>query len=266
MVDVQKVLEERRNYWPMTPRQVLYVLTAYGWSKKIYNGLLIPVLAKMRRAKMIPWEALTDAGISDAEPRHYESVPSYISEVRQHAESFTLDRQVGQDVYIEVHCEAEGMVQQVYGWTYPYSVGVHSSGGQQSLPYKRALVDRVCGRDVPTLVLYMGDRDKRGDIIFENVRDDVTAFVEEDRTDYNHDVRVEFVRVALTPEQAVKFNVQEIAGQPGEYQLEAMPVEELRRLVVAAIEENMDLDLVERIKRRQVRDRKRLTKMLNGAA
>ena len=54
----------------------------------------------------------------------------------------------------------------------PYGVPVYSGAGFDGLKGKRAFADRALERDVPTIVLHVGDRDKHGENIFRAAAED----------------------------------------------------------------------------------------------
>jgi hypothetical protein len=67
---------------------------------------------------------------------------------------------------VEVLCEAADLGPRLERVARPYGVGVYMSGGFDGLKGKRAIADRAMGRDAPTIVLHVGDRDDHGDDIY----------------------------------------------------------------------------------------------------
>jgi hypothetical protein len=80
-----------------------------------------------------------------------------------------------------------------------YSVPVFSASGFSSLTAVRLIAERALARDVPTLLLHVGDFDPSGESIFDAMSGDAAAFVAADRPIQT--LHVEAVRVALTSEQ-----------------------------------------------------------------
>jgi hypothetical protein len=86
-----------------------------------------------------------------------------------------------------------------------FSVKVYSSGGFSSLTAVREIVDRAKERDVPTVLLHVGDYDPSGVSIFDALAEDAASFLEEDRILATQ--TIEAVRVALTQEQVYSYDL-----------------------------------------------------------
>ncbi|MDQ3672706.1 MAG: hypothetical protein M3364_09780 [Actinomycetota bacterium] len=123
---------------------------------------------------------------------------AFFAEMRASASVYALDRQRGQSVYIEVFVEAHGGVEQVAGIVGKdsYGIPVYSGSGYNTVTALREVVLRAELRDVPTLVLILGDFDPHGDNIRQRVSDDVGAFAE-----HHNDAAVEVQTVSLTFDQ-----------------------------------------------------------------
>jgi hypothetical protein len=78
----------------------------------------------------------------------------------------------------------------------PFGVPVYSSSGFDSLTVKVAAARRAADEDRPVVVLHVGDHDPSGTHVFASAAEDVTAWAE------HYGGKVEFQRVAVTPEQA----------------------------------------------------------------
>jgi hypothetical protein len=124
---------------------------------------------------------------------------------------------------------------------------------------RRALVrggrNGAVSRDVPTVLLHVGDFDPSGESIFAALTEDAAAFVEADRT--LHTSRIDAVRVALTADQVAEYSLppspakasdsRSKAWTGGTCQLEALPPDVLARLVREAILERLDQDTIGRV-------------------
>ena len=83
---------------------------------------------------------------------------------------------------------------------------MYPAGGYAHLTGKKEPADRITARaEKQTVVLSLGDYDPHGLTMFENIRDDVTAFVEADRRPMTR--LPIFERVALTEEQVEMFDL-----------------------------------------------------------
>ncbi len=204
---VVSILNEYEDHLPLTVRQVFYRLVgAYGYPKdeRAYSRLC-EYLNRARRAKMIPFQALRDDGISVTGSQFYGSVEDFWDETARRARNYRIDRQQGQRQYVELWCEAAGMMPQLRAVADEFSVPVYSNSGFVSLPSVRSMVDHALGRSVPTVIVHVGDLDPSGSSIFTAMTEDASAFVEKDRVLATQ--RIVPVRVALTGAQVVKYQL-----------------------------------------------------------
>ncbi len=109
---IEKVLDDYKDYLPLTGRQIFNRLVgAYGYDKseaaanRVYN-----VLGRARRAGWIPFSAVRDGGGKEARPRTWADADAFWDDVRSMRKHFSRHRQAGQDVFIELFCEAPGMM------------------------------------------------------------------------------------------------------------------------------------------------------------
>lgn len=131
-----------------------------------------------------------------------------------------------------------------------YSVPVFSAGGFASLTAVRLIASRALEREVPTVLLHVGDLDPSGESIFEAMVTDAAAFVEADRQIMPQ--RIEPVRVALTVEQVEHHNLPTAPAKASDQrsknwrgetcQLEALAPDDLATIVENAIVSRVDID------------------------
>ena len=128
--------------------------------------------------------------------------------MRASASVYRLDRQRGQQVYIEVFVEAAGAVEQVYRTTGDaYGVPVYSGSGFNTVTALREVVLRAEEREIPTMILIAGDYDPAGRDIRERVADDIAAFIRDGHPGVSVDVQT----IALTEAQ---IDERELIRQP----------------------------------------------------
>lgn len=178
---VGQILEEYRQYLPMTARQIFYRLVGgYGYPKtdRSYKNLCNH-LVRARRARMIPFDVIRDDETVNHQPFDFANPTAFWNYQIQLAEEYQRERQTGQPQYIEVWCEAGGMVPQLGQVCHPFGVPVHSAGGFLSVTAIHETAKRIAKRDVPTVLLHIGDFDPSGDSIFQVIEEDVGAFVRE---------------------------------------------------------------------------------------
>jgi hypothetical protein len=243
------VLDDHQEYWPITPRQVLYRLMGRGQATKADVHKIMYVLGRGRRGDVIPWEAVGDERSESMLPLVYADTAAFVAETRVAAAGYRTDRQQEQPVYIEVFVEAVGAMRQVFRTTSDYSIPVYSGSGFNSITALREIVLRAEARDVPTLILIVGDYDPAGVEIRARVEADVGAFSDA------HGTGIEVRTVALTEEQVDEFGLfrQPLdARKRAKYprwphgwsvELEALAPDDLAVLLRAAIEEPTDEEL-----------------------
>lgn len=197
---VHVVLDEYRDHWPLTIRQVFYRLVGRFDFPKTENDYarLCEYLNRGRRAGMVPWHAIRDDGVTAATNYFTTADPrTWLSWNMPRPDQYELDPQGGQPVYLELWCEAAGMVPMLHRIVANYGVPVYSFGGFGSVTALREAAQRTTYRDVPTRVLHVGDYDPSGVTIFESAAADVAAF----------GGNVVFERVALLPDQIRAFDL-----------------------------------------------------------
>jgi hypothetical protein len=247
---VETVLEEYQDHLPLSVRQIFYRLVAtVGYEKtELAYQRLSECLVRARRAKLIPFAAIRDDGERSLWVPWHESPEDFWDETAERMRRYRRDRQAGQQQHIELWCESAGMLDQLERVAGQFSVTAYTSGGFLSLTAVKHIADRACDRNVPTVLLHVGDLDPSGESVFTALAEDTAAFVEADRS--IHIQRVEAVRVALTREQVdehdlptapAKASDKRTASWAGETcQLEALAPDVLASIVEEAIRSRMD--------------------------
>ncbi|HWK28077.1 MAG TPA: hypothetical protein VNS09_16045 [Solirubrobacter sp.] len=253
---VEHVLVEHEDYLPLTCRQVFYILVGAFEFAKTENAYanLCEHLVRARRARMIPFDALRDDGAVVMAERWFDGPVGFWDHVGRQVRAYERDKQTGQAYYVELWCEARGMMEQLARVAHEYSVPVYSCGGFSSLTANRMIVDRILSRSAPTVMLHVGDFDPSGESIFEAMVEDVQSFLAEDALLPGvHRLIPE--RVALTPEQIERYEIpmapvkgsdSRAAGWTGgTAQAEALKPPQLACEVRDAIERWIDADVLQ---------------------
>jgi hypothetical protein len=274
LAQVEAVLQEYAQHLPLTVRQIFYRLVAqHGYAKtETAYERLGNHLVRARRAKLIPFDSIRDDGVVTIHTDFYGDVADFHDETARRAQAYRRDRQAGQDQYIELWCEAAGMIQQLARVADRYSVPVYSCGGFASLTANYDIAERALDRNVPTVLLHVGDFDPSGESIFESMAEDAAAFVEADRV--IHTLGIEAVRVALTAGQLKHYELPTAPAKAtdsrskrweGETcQLEALDPSTLASVVDAAITEWLDEDTFDEELDREREDRAELLALPRG--
>lgn len=276
---ILSIFEEYRDHRPLTGRQVLYRMMGQFGHPKSIEGSVYNILDRARRARIIAFGWVRDDNIVTYSSPGYDGPEAFWDETGRRIKGYRRDRQSGQRVRIELWCEAAGMGPQLDRVARDYSVQVFSNGGNNSISAQRQVVDHALGRDVPTVLLHVGDFDPYGEDIFTAFVENAQAFLEEDRIVGTQ--RIEPVRVALTDAQAQKLPTQRTnppkknnkaqatirerwIARYGDRtcQAEALPPDDLANVVRQAIEEHLDLDLWQRQVEQEEPDRTGMFKAL----
>jgi hypothetical protein len=244
VAQVQSVLEEYRQHLPLTLRQVFYRLVgAHGYEKtETAYKALGEVLNRARRARLVPFDAIRDDGMTKLDQVGWSGADSCRRSILGAARLYKIDRQRTQDRRIVLWCEASGMAPQLKRVAEPYSVPVYSSGGFDSVTVKHDMAQEFA--DERVLVLHVGDHDPSGVHVYNSLAEDINAFGKEMRAD------VEFSRIAVLPTHIDLFGLPTAppkatdnrAFEGDTVQAEALPPDTLARLVLEAILNNSDGD------------------------
>lgn len=201
---IDEILLEYNANLPLTIRQVFYRLvikSVIGKTENEYDNLC-GLLNTARRARRISMDVIRDDGFVGGFSvyKDYWEIDELYKEFSLSANAYKRDRQQEQDNILVVFCEAAGMVPQLEKVADDYSVPVKSSGGFDGTTIKHT-IGRDWGKSRPVTILHIGDYDPSGECMFDALSEDVTAFA-----DY-YGNRIEFVRIAVTPEQVEKYNL-----------------------------------------------------------
>lgn len=240
---------------PVTIRQLFYGLIGRAVIDKTEPtyAKLCEVLNRARRAGMVPWESIRDDGPAVHVPWGFDDPDDFLRGVRYSARQFRRHRQDGQDAYLELWCEAAGMVPQLRHVAEPYGVAVATSGGFDSVTAKYDAACRFLDRDVPTIVLHVGDYDPSGCSIIDSAAEDITAFCDDTAAGI-----VQFRRLAVTPDQirdlALPTAPPKAGDRRGEAMTDTVQAEAIPPAVLAEIVANEITSLINLEVYRQVLD------------
>lgn len=265
--DVRTVLETFRAFLPVTLRQVFYRLVAtvgYPKDERAYDRLG-EMLNRARRAGLIDWDDIRDDGFTKRTPTSFDDPTDWAEAVLASAKSYRLDRQRLQDGRLVVWCEAGGMVPQLERVAREYSVPVYSSGGFDSVTAKHEVAEEFSRLGSAT-VLHVGDLDPSGVHMFGSLDEDVRAFLASMGGD------VDFVRLAVTREHVERLSLPTAPAKPTDrrafsgdtVQAEAIPPDELARIVRGAIVDRLDGHILEAVLAAEEAERTRLVEHVSG--
>ena len=261
---VDEVLKEYRAQLPLTVRQIFYRLVgAYDFPKteQAYERLG-NYLVRARRARLISFEAIRDDSASVMNHLHFDGEEDFYGYVHQLGRNYKQDKLARQKLAIRVHCEAEGMMPQLHNVLEKYSVPVYSCSGFDSLTARQQLAkwchDTFVYRGKVPMMFHLGDYDPDGESIFDSLVEDVVGFLSEDAPHLlgRYPAPRLFRRLALTEEQVQAYDLPTAPPKrtssrtkhwsgSATCQLEALPPDELGRLVEDAVFNELDVGRLE---------------------
>jgi hypothetical protein len=282
---VLTVLDAERDDWPVGPRHIAYMLggkTVGGFlvekgtsptakrSWKFAESKVQDVCNRGRRSGVIPWAAISDAGVVESyPPGGFDGEPSFWRWVRHEAENYGRDLLDPQPVRVEVWAEAAGMVRRLSNVAHAYGVPVFSGGGFDSLDGKRRAALRVIDafeHDCPFVALHVGDLDQHGHWLFGAIAEDVEAIARDILGVACIPASIlDIRRLAVTSEQV---DLYDLAADPetGNMQAESVPAAIIRLLLTDALEGELDHELLDETRARGEAERPAILERLEVLA
>jgi len=270
---VQQVIDDFKDYWPLTLRQVYYQLVAAGTIENNRNSYqkLSRNLSQARLDGSVPWEALEDRARSFFDLRGWHDDQQFIQDqVEEFLRGYRRDLLQSQDEALEIWVEKDALSQVCYRAAAPYSVPIVVARGFASTSYKhecrqRVLANAEAGK--PTRILYFGDLDPSGWAMLPSMMDTL-------HDDMGLGDLVMGVRCALTVEQVSEYdlprNPEALKGSDPRtpkyrkqfgnlaVELDALPPPVLEALVRQSIEDHLEMDLLEAERERHHLDQQRI--------
>lgn len=263
LTQVQEVIEQYREYGAMTVRQVFYRLVGqydYQKDERAY-ARLCETLVKARRAQIVDFGSIRDEPEESHRTGGYSSVAEWWRSELYHARAYRRDPHEGQNVHVELWCEAAGMAPMLAQMVRDYGVDVYSTGGFSSVTVTHSTAQRIIERAQelegrPTMFLHVGDYDPSGESIFNAMNEDIAAFIEDETGDVDSYFTAK--RVALTEAQVEQYRLPTAPPKRSDTrsnnwvgqtcQLEAMDPATLNGVLTATVEAIIDLDELDRIR------------------
>jgi hypothetical protein len=205
--------------YKVTARWLFYVLLQEGYysTKTDYSNKFLKLLSNARHEAYGNWRPDTledDSRQAIIRGYGWDNIYDWLQDIPDTVPC-QLDKWMGEEAYIELWFEANGMKNQFLFYT-DY-ITLRPMSGQPSIPYKfeaaKGLEWAANRYGAAVVVLYFGDLDTGGEIIGDAVDRDTHKWC---GVDYK------FIRCGLTLEQVKKYSVPENPDKPGEYQWEAL--------------------------------------------
>ncbi len=235
---------------PMTVRQAFYRAVSSGIVEKSeaqYKGTIGRLLCELRRDGQIPFEWIADNTRWMRKPKTYDCKEDML---RLTAQTYRRALWNDQDAYVEVWLEKEALAGVVVEVTAKWDVPLMVTRGYPSLSYIHSAAEAISSQDKPAFLYYFGDHDPSGV--------DIPRTVDIGLRELAPDADIEFVRVAVNPEQIEEFDLptrptkksdSRSKGFEGEsVEVDAIPPAHLRQLVEDCIVQHVDADALEATK------------------
>lgn len=259
------VINQNRQYWPLSDRQIHYRLlnspplkntenpqSRYCNDRKSYQDLC-DLLTRLRLTGRIPMHSIDDTTRSTTDWYVHESPQSFAQrELDDLLKGYRRSLQQSQHLHLEIIAEkltVESIIRPVCGkYNVPYTIG----RGYSSLPARHKIVQRFerSGKD-RLLILVVSDFDADGvaigETLLQSLREDFGAVADAVRVGLNLEQVERFglidnstVAKKSSP-QYQKF-IEKYGRQARAYELEAMRPEQLQLILSEAINQVIDIE------------------------
>lgn len=262
---INKIIEEyKEEGYTLTLRQLYYQLVSRDIvpnEQKEY-AKLSTLLVKGRMAGVVDWEAIEDRIRIPYLPYWVHGVEDAIQDTIGH---YRLNRQKGQEVYIELWVEKDALSGVLKRITSKYHINLMVNRGYSSCSamhdaYKRLKTQEDSGKE--THILYLGDHDPSGLDMIRDIRERLEEF----------GVNPEVKHIGLTMEQIKEFNpptnpakitdprAKWYLAEYGDksWEVDALNPKVLHQLVRDHVEELIDMKLFNRKLRQEEQDKEKL--------
>ena len=196
------ILEELKEYKPLTVRQIFYQLVSKGWWENKENKYtsLSALLKWTRMEGIIPWEDIEDRSRNFQDNSGFYSSEDFIKqEKRLFLTGYRRNRVQTQKVFIELWIEKDALIPIITDVCAQYSVSSVACKGNPSISYLKSFCDRCefhPGKKI--IVLYCGDFDPTGIQIPKSIEESLLKM-------NIHNITVK--RIALNMEDTIIYNL-----------------------------------------------------------
>ncbi len=255
-----------REIQPATVRQVFYQLVSRGFVAKTeaeYKSTVVRLLAEMRRQKEIPFDSIADNTRWVRKPPSYSSLGDMLVESQQLYRRAVWD---DQDAYVEIWLEKDALSCVLYEETAEFDVPLMVTRGYPSISYLHEAAEAMSAFKKPAYLYYFGDYDPSGC--------DITRAVEAGIREFAPTAEMYFERVAVTRAQidlwalptrpTKKTDSRSKSFDDESVEVDALPPEELRRLVRNCILQHIDFRRLSHLRSVEQQERETL-KRIAGA-
>ena len=200
---VNTILEELKDYMPLTLRQIYYQMVGKGFidNKTSQYGMLSNLIKWARIDGRIGWDYIEDRGRTFHNESGWNNDGDFIKqEVDNFLDDYRRDLLQTQDKYIEVWIEKDALSSIFTKVASPYTVSVVVNKGFTSISFLHEFQKRVHSHKYQEIVmLYFGDFDPSGMEMLDAMRTTLQDELDVDCVTYK--------RIALLKEDIFKYKL-----------------------------------------------------------
>lgn len=261
----------------LTLRQLYYQLVTRNVipNKQTEYAKLSNLLKEGRMSGIVDWDAIEDRLRVPKLPYYVRDTSDAMTDT---INQYRLDRQRGQNKYIEVWVEKDALSGVLSRITEKYHVRLMVNRGYSSVSAMYAAYNRFANAMIvenqDVLVLYLGDHDPSGLDMIRDIKERVSEMLSADFYDFEVEERFQVEQIGLNMEQIIELdpppNPAKITDPrakwyiekygPVSWEVDALNPATLNELVEFAILENIDQDLYEEMIEQEEDDKNDLRK------
>lgn len=265
---INSIVEEyMADGYILTLRQLYYQLVSRDVipnNQKEYAKLSI-LLKKGRMAGIVDWDAIEDRG---RKPKLPYSVTGVRDALQDTIDQYRIDRQQGQQKYIEVWVEKDALSNVFLRVTEEYHIRLMVNKGYSSCSAMHDAFKRFASHmkhnKQDGIILYFGDHDASGIDMARDIKDRMTEFGIDKYGDFKilrPALTIAQVRQYRCPENPAKMTDPRAAWYVKEHgrhswELDALPPRVLAQIIQRNIKSNIDEDLYNEVLEEEARQKK----------
>ncbi len=263
--NVSDVIDDLKNYLPLTLRQLYYRLVASGTieNNRSQYTMLSTLVKNMRLAGLMSWNVITDRTRRQTDINGYTNKKDFIDiEVNNFLKYYSRNLTQGQNKMIELWVEKDALATIFEDVAFEYSIRAVVCRGYQSTSFIKNYYDRAVSAladGKQPVILYFGDFDPSGIQMFEATQESL----ELEMNLYD----IEYKRIALNlsdidnyklpnePDAVKKTDTRynKFVEKYGLYavELDALHPSILKQIAVDAVKSELDMDMFDMEKEKQ---------------
>ncbi len=250
------------------------------------------IVSKARLGGVLDWDAVEDRVRVPRRASEFDSIDDLVEAALS---AYRLPRLKGQDTYVELWVEKDALAGVLLPIAVDYHVTLMVNRGYSSTTAMKEAGDRIRARCVElgcddAVVLYIGDHDPSGEDMVRDIAERLEKFVNggwivdwppgakptcetaEDREERLTPISVGVRKLALTMKQVRLFNPPKNPAKLSDsrtpkyikkfgvssWEVDALPPQELKRIIERSLDKLIDDNLVEKIRKQEEKDKKKL--------